>query len=160
MHVTQDSLLFDASIRENLLLGGYPLSESDINEALRIACVDEFLDQLENGINFRIGERGQFLSGGQRQRVGLARALIKQPSLLLLDEATSALDEATEKKIFENIKNSIPSTSIISVSHRLASVDAFSDYIVVLNEGIIVDDGTPTELNKRSTHYQSLKKIN
>ena len=69
MHVTQDSLLFDASIKDNLLLGGYPFSESDISDALKIACVDEFLDRLENGINFKIGERGLSLSGGQRQEL-------------------------------------------------------------------------------------------
>ena len=138
MHVTQDSLLFDASIKDNLLLGGYPYSDKDISDALKIACVDEFLDKLENGINFKIGERGLSLSGGQRQRVGLARALIKRPSLLLLDEATSALDEATEKQIFENIRKFLPDTRVISVSHRLKSVDTFSDHVLIISDGIII----------------------
>ena len=158
MHVTQDSLLFDASIKDNLLLGGYPYSDKDISDALKIACVDEFLDKLENGINFKIGERGLSLSGGQRQRVGLARALIKRPSLLLLDEATSALDEATEKQIFENIRKFLPDTRVISVSHRLKSVDTFSDHVLIISDGIIVDSGSPNDLNENSAHYKFLKK--
>ena len=155
-HVTQDSILFDGSIEENMRIGDLPVSKETIKWALDIACCDQFISLLEYGINTSVGERGQLLSGGQRQRIAIARAILHKPSILLLDEATSALDVATEFNLFNNLKKELPNTSIISVSHKLSSVAKFSDYILVLDKGYLVEEGTHEDLINKNKFYANL----
>ena len=155
-HVTQDSILFDGSIEENMRIGDLPVSKEKIKWALDIACCDQFISLLEYGINTSVGERGQLLSGGQRQRIAIARAILHKPSILLLDEATSALDVATEFNLFNNLKKELPNTSIISVSHKLSSVAKFSDHILVLDKGYLVEEGSHEDLIKKNKFYANL----
>tara|TARA_B100000123_G_C25716686_1_gene422505 strand:- start:736 stop:1380 length:645 start_codon:yes stop_codon:yes gene_type:complete len=155
-HVTQDSILFDGSIEENMRVSDLPVSKETINWALDIACCDQFISLLEYGINTSVGERGQLLSGGQRQRIAIARAIMHKPSILLLDEATSALDVATEFNLFNNLKKELPNTSIISVSHKLSSVAKFSDHILVLDKGYLVEQGSHEDLIKKNKFYANL----
>ena len=155
-HVTQDSILFDGSIEENMRVSDLPVSKETINWALEMACCDQFISLLEYGINTSVGERGQLLSGGQRQRIAIARAIMHKPSILLLDEATSALDVATEFNLFNNLKKELPNTSIISVSHKLSSVAKFSDHILVLDKGYLVEQGSHEDLIKKNKFYANL----
>ena len=155
-HVTQDSILFDGSIEENMRIGDLPVSKETIKWALDIACCDQFISLLEYGINTSVGERGQLLSGGQRQRIAIARAILHKPSILLLDEATSALDVATEFNLFNNLKKELPNTSIISVSHKLSSVAKFSDHILVLDKGYLVEEGSHEDLINKNKFYANL----
>ena len=155
-HVTQDSILFDGSIEENMRIGDLPVNKETIKWALEIACCDQFISLLEYGINTSVGERGQLLSGGQRQRLSIARAILHKPSILLLDEATSALDVATEFNLFKNLKKELPDTAIISVSHKLSSVARFSDYILVLDKGYLVEEGTHEDLVNKNKFYANL----
>ena len=155
-HVTQDSILFDGSIEENMRIGDLPVSKEKIKWALDMACCDQFISLLEYGINTSVGERGQLLSGGQRQRIAIARAILHKPSILLLDEATSALDVATEFNLFNNLKKELPNTSIISVSHKLSSVAKFSDYILVLDKGYLVEEGSHEDLINKNKFYANL----
>ncbi len=155
-HVTQDSILFDGSIEENMRIGDLPVSKETINWALDIACCDQFISLLEYGINTSVGERGQLLSGGQRQRIAIARAILHKPSILLLDEATSALDVSTEFNLFNNLKKELPNTAIISVSHKLSSVAKFSDYILVLDKGYLVEEGSHEDLINKNKFYANL----
>ncbi|MDC3089358.1 peptidase domain-containing ABC transporter, partial [Prochlorococcus sp. AH-716-N03] len=155
-HVTQDSILFDGSIEENMRIGDLPVSKETIKWALDIACCEQFISLLEYGINTSVGERGQLLSGGQRQRIAIARAILHKPSILLLDEATSALDVATEFNLFNNFKKELPNTSIISVSHKLSSVAKFSDHILVLDKGYLVEEGTHEDLINKNKFYANL----
>ncbi|MGE5702517.1 MAG: ABC transporter transmembrane domain-containing protein [Clostridia bacterium] len=143
--VFQENMLFDTSIRENIRMGNPDASDAEIEEAAKAAEIHDFILTLPDAYETRVGERGSRLSGGQRQRIAIARALVRNPAILVLDEATSALDPATEEAINKTIERIQGSRTIISVTHRLASVER-ADHIYVLDQGNLVERGTHGQL--------------
>lgn len=160
-NVDQKIDLFDKSIRENILFGVPQHREVTEEELLKVvsdASLDDFIAKLQDhGLDTVIGEGGIKVSGGERQRIGIARALIKNPTILIFDEATSALDSINEKLIHDAINKSAKGRTTIIIAHRLSTVmDA--DAIYVVANGVIVDHGTHTELEQRCAEYQALIK--
>lgn len=153
--IFQDTFLFNASVRENIIFANPNVSEERLQKALEISCSDEIIAKLDNGIDTIIGENGVKLSGGERQRIGIARALIRDVKLLVLDEATSALDNTTEKKVIDGILSNYPDTSMIIVAHRLSTIENV-DTILVMENGVIVESGNHQELLSKNGLYRSL----
>ena len=143
--VFQDNFLFAGTIRDNILLGKEDATEEEIATAVKMACLDEFINELENGLDTKIGERGSLLSGGQRQRLAIARAFIKNAPVVILDEATSALDNKAEAVVQRAIDNLMQDRSVFVIAHRLSTVQN-ADKIVVINDGEIIETGTHEEL--------------
>lgn len=154
--VFQDNFLFDGTIRDNVVLGKENATEEDINKALKMAYLDDFVDGLENGLDTDIGERGGLLSGGQRQRLAIARAFIKNAPVVILDEATSALDNKSEAVVQKAIDNLMQDRTVFVIAHRLSTVRN-ADKIVVVNDGCIVEEGTHEALLEHENGaYQAL----
>lgn len=153
--VTQDTILFNDTIRENITFGKDDVDEEDIHEAARIANADEFILQLPEGYNTVIGDRGVKLSGGQRQRLALARAVLRNPPILLLDEATSSLDTQSEKEVQEALDSIMSGRTSIIVAHRLSTV-MNADKILVLDNGKLIEQGTHEELLSKEGLYHQL----
>jgi ABC-type multidrug transport system fused ATPase/permease subunit len=145
-YVPQDPLLFHASIRDNLLWSYPQASKADLWYACVMANAAVFIKDLPEGIDTIVGDRGVRLSGGQRQRIALARALLRKPELLILDEATSALDSESEQLIQESIDKVAQDTTILIVAHRLSTI-AKADYIYVLEQGRVVEEGDYAQLS-------------
>ena len=143
--VFQDNFLFSGTIRENILLGNETATEEQINKAVKMAYLDDFIATLQDGLNTVIGERGVLLSGGQKQRVAIARAFLKNAPILILDEATSALDNKAEAVVQKAIDNLMQDKTVFVIAHRLSTIKN-SDKIVVINQGKIVEIGTNEEL--------------
>ena len=143
--VFQDNFLFSGTIRENILLGNEGATEEQINQAVKMAYLDDFIATLKDGLNTVIGERGVLLSGGQKQRVAIARAFLKNAPILILDEATSALDNKAEAVVQKAIDNLMQDKTVFVIAHRLSTIQN-ADKIVVINEGNIVEMGTHEEL--------------
>ena len=143
--VFQDNFLFAGTIRDNILLGKEDATEEEIATAVKMACLDEFINDLENGLDTKIGERGSLLSGGQRQRLAIARAFIKNAPVVILDEATSALDNKAEAVVQRAIDNLMQDRTVFVIAHRLSTVQN-ADKIVVINDGEIIETGTHEEL--------------
>lgn len=143
--VSQDSALFDETIRQNILLGKLDATDEELQQAAKEARVLEFTDTLPEGLEALAGPRGSNLSGGQRQRVAIARALLRDAPILLLDEATSALDTRTEKLIQETLETLARRKTTLVIAHRLSTV-MNADVIHVLDEGVVVESGTHAEL--------------
>lgn len=154
-YVFQDTFLFNATIKENIMFANVNATEEELNKIIKISCVDEIINKLPDGINTLIGENGIKLSGGERQRVGVARALIKNPKLLLLDEATSALDNVTEKKMMDNIKENYKDLTILMIAHRLSTIED-ADQIYLLENGKIKEKGTHNSLLELNGTYKRL----
>ena len=144
-YVLQDAVLFDRTLKENLLLGNPSATTQELQRAVEIADMKELLRRLPQGWDTPVGQRGNTLSGGERQRVALARAVLQNPSILLLDESTSALDAPSERRIFMNLAQHFPKQTIVFVSHRIASLK-WVDRIIVLNHGVIEEQGTHDQL--------------
>ena len=155
--VFQDNFLFGGTIRENILLGRTDVSEERLNEVIKAACLDEFIDSLDNGLDTEIGERGVLVSGGQKQRIAIARAFIKNAPILILDEATSALDNKSEKIVQQAIDNLMKNRTVLVIAHRLSTVRN-ADCIAVINNGEIVERGTHEELLAKGGEYAALYK--
>jgi subfamily B ATP-binding cassette protein MsbA len=153
--VTQDSILFNDTIRNNILLGKKDATDEDIIEALKIANAYEFVKELPNGIETNIGDAGGKLSGGQKQRLSIARAVLKNPPIMILDEATSALDTESEKFVQIALENMMQNRTSIVIAHRLSTIQK-ADSIVVMQKGQIVEQGTHTELLAKNGVYAKL----
>ncbi len=153
--VLQDSILFGASIRENIAYGKPLATDEEIAAAAREAHAEEFIAQLPDAYDTIIGERGSTLSGGQRQRLCLARALIKKPSVLLLDEPTSAIDAESSALIQQTITRLLDGKTMLVISHQFAGIENF-DQILVLKTGRIVEQGTHAQLVERRGYYFDL----
>jgi subfamily B ATP-binding cassette protein MsbA len=156
--VTQESILFNDTIFNNIAFGMENATEEAVMQAAKIANAHDFIMQTENGYQTFIGERGSKLSGGQRQRLSIARAVLKNPPILILDEATSALDSESEKLVQEALFNLMKNRTSIVIAHRLSTIQ-HADEIVVIQEGMIVERGTHEELTKRDGLYKKLSDI-
>ncbi|MCL2629700.1 MAG: ABC transporter ATP-binding protein/permease [Alphaproteobacteria bacterium] len=156
--VSQDVFLFDGSIEENIRFGKPDATHEEVQEASRIANVDEFVQKMPEKYNTVIGERGVMLSGGQKQRVAIARAVLKDAQLLLLDEATSALDTRSERMVQEALAKLMVGRTSFVVAHRLSTI-VNSDIICVIKQGIIVEQGTDEELYALNGEYTGLKNL-
>lgn len=153
--VTQDSILFNDTIKANLLLGKPDATDEEIIDALKIANAFEFVNDLPNGINTNIGDSGNKLSGGQKQRLSIARAVLKNPPIMILDEATSALDTESEKFVQEALENMMQNRTSIVIAHRLSTIQN-ANLIVVMKKGKIVEQGTHEELIALDGTYSKL----
>ena len=145
--VFQDNFLFAGTIRENILLGDQNATEAQIKKAIKMACLDDFIKSLDNGLDTQIGERGILLSGGQKQRIAIARAFLKNAPILILDEATSALDNKSEAVVQKAIENLMRDKTVFVIAHRLSTIRNATK-IVVINHGEIVESGSHDELLK------------
>jgi len=153
--VTQDAILFDGSVRENLLISSQPFSDAQLLRALRAADAQDFIDQLPLGLDTMIGERGFRLSGGQKHRLTLARALVKGAPVLVLDEATAHLDSLSEQKIRDQLDKLKKNRVVIMITHRLSTVK-HADQIIVMSGGSVEAIGNHRDLLRRSRTYQRL----
>ena len=145
--VFQDNFLFEGTIRENIMLGNENATEEQVQHAIKLAYLDDFLKTLNNGLDTHIGERGITLSGGQRQRVAIARAFLKNAPILVLDEATSALDNKSEAVVQKAIENLMKDKTVFVIAHRLSTIRNATK-IIVVNDGQIVESGTHDDLLK------------
>ncbi|MEY2669928.1 MAG: hypothetical protein RLZZ577_244 [Bacteroidota bacterium] len=153
--VTQDSILFNDSIRANIALGKEDATDNEIIEALKIANAYEFVKELPKGIHTNIGDSGNKLSGGQKQRLSIARAVLKNPPIMILDEATSALDTESEKLVQVALENMMQNRTSIVIAHRLSTIQK-AHKIVVMQKGRIVEQGTHEELIALNGTYNKL----
>lgn len=154
--VFQDNFLFSGTIKDNILLGNPNATDEQVQKALEMAFLEEFISTLKDGINTQIGERGILLSGGQKQRVAIARAFLKNAPILILDEATSALDNKAEAIVQKAIDNLMKDKTVFVIAHRLSTVQN-ADRIAVINQGELVELGNHEQLMKiENGQYKSL----
>ena len=155
--VRQDGMVFDETILENIRFGKPTASDGEIREAAKMAYVDEFTNELKDGLNTVVGPRGSTLSGGQRQRISIARAFLRASPLLLLDEPTSALDSKSEELIQKSLSNLAKHSTTITIAHRLSTI-VDSDKVLVLDNGKIVGQGKHSKLLLENSLYSNLFK--
>ena len=155
--VRQDGMVFDETILENIRFGKPTASDIEIRKAAKMAYVDEFTDELKDGLNTVVGPRGSTLSGGQRQRISIARAFLRASPLLLLDEPTSALDSKSEELIQKSLSNLAKHSTTITIAHRLSTI-VDSDKVLVLDNGKIVGQGKHSKLLQENSLYSNLFK--
>jgi subfamily B ATP-binding cassette protein MsbA len=153
--VTQDSILFNNSIKNNLLIGNENATTDEIIEALKVANAWEFVTELPGGIDANIGDAGNSLSGGQKQRLSIARAVLKNAPIMILDEATSALDTESERLVQEALENMMKNRTSIVIAHRLSTIQN-ADQIIVMKQGKIVEQGKHQELLDKKGMYHKL----
>ena len=157
--VTQQTILFDDSVMNNIRYGSPRASDEDVIRAAKKAHAHRFiLDKLEYGYQTNVGEAGGRLSGGQRQRISLARAILRNPQIMLLDEATSQIDPESEQLIHNALQQFTKDRTTVMITHRLSTL-SLADQILVMNEGKIVDLGTHDELASRCEIYQRLYQL-
>ena len=156
--VGQDSYLFSTSVRENIRYGNLAASDEEVDRAAQQADADDFIRRLPNGYETKVGPAGVPLSGGQTQRLALARALLRNPSILILDEATSALDSISEDAIQRYLRPLDSSQTVIVISHRLSTVK-YADYVVVLQNGRVTEQGYPADLFARRGLLSRLREL-
>jgi subfamily B ATP-binding cassette protein MsbA len=153
--VAQDALLFDESLRENILLGQTDIDPDVLQSVLDAAHISDFLPRLSNGLESPVGPRGSLLSGGQRQRVAIARALLRDTPILLLDEATSALDAQSEQTVQAALDKLSQGRTTLVIAHRLATIRT-ADKIIVMADGQVIETGTHKALLARGGAYTDL----
>jgi len=153
--VSQESILFNDTIYNNILIGNPKASRKEIIEAAKIANAEEFILESELGYDTNIGEKGDKLSGGEKQRISIARAILKDPNFLILDEATSSLDTQSEKLVQNALSNLMKQRTTLVIAHRLSTIKD-ADEIIVLNKGSVVERGSHTELINLAGHYKQL----
>lgn len=153
--VPQKSVLFTGSIADNMRWGNQEATQEELLEAAKIASIDQFIENNQEGLDSMIAQGGSNLSGGQRQRFSIARALVKKPAILVLDDSTSALDQATEARINEAFQNELSNTTIINIAQKISSV-AHCDQIIVLEKGNMIGHGTHQQLLENNEVYQEI----
>jgi subfamily B ATP-binding cassette protein MsbA len=153
--VSQDSILFNDSIKNNILLGIENKTDQEIMAAAQIANAHEFIKEMPNGYNSNIGDSGNKLSGGQKQRLSIARAVLKNPPIMILDEATSALDTESERLVQDALEKMMENRTSVVIAHRLSTIQK-ADLIVVLQKGKIIEQGTHNELITNNNVYKKL----
>jgi subfamily B ATP-binding cassette protein MsbA len=153
--VTQEPILFNDTIANNILIGKQNAVASEVEDAATVANAHQFISKKENSYNTNIGDRGTKLSGGERQRLTIARAVIKNPPILILDEATSSLDTESERLVQDAINNMMQNRTSIVIAHRLSTI-RHADEIIVLQKGAIVERGTHDELLQKQGYYYKL----
>ncbi len=153
--VSQDTVLFDDTIKNNIAYANILATDDEIKNAAKFAAIDDFINSLKNGYNTIVGENGVKLSGGQKQRISIARAILKNSPIILLDEATSSLDSEAEEKIRYALDNLTKNKTTLIISHKFSSI-INCDKIYILNKGKIIDEGNHSELVKNSTVYKNL----
>ena len=153
--ISQNPYIFNLSIKDNLKLVKNNITDEEIVNACRLACLDEFINSLPQKYDTLVGEGGVNLSGGQRQRLAIARALVQKTKIILFDEATSALDNETQSKIQKAIDNLKDKYTIVIIAHRLSTI-VNCDEIMILQNGQIIDSGTHKELLKSNKEYKRL----
>jgi ABC-type multidrug transport system fused ATPase/permease subunit len=156
--VTQETILFHDTVRNNIAYGAPRSTPESIREAARAAHALEFIERMPNGFDTVIGERGAKISGGERQRLAIARALLRNPPILLLDEATSSLDTESERLVQDALERLMRDRTVLVIAHRLSTVQ-HADRIVVLDRGRIVATGTHAELLERDGVYRRLYEL-
>jgi ABC-type multidrug transport system fused ATPase/permease subunit len=156
--VSQDSLLFDETLGENITLDARDTDPSKLDEVVGAAHVGDFLPSLAQGMDTEVGPRGSNLSGGQRQRVAIARALLRDTPLLLLDEATSALDTQSEVLVQNALEKLSENRTTLVIAHRLSTIVS-ADHIIVMDRGRVIEQGTHTELIAAGGHYSDLCRL-
>jgi subfamily B ATP-binding cassette protein MsbA len=153
--VTQDSILFNDTVKNNILIGKEDANDDEVIDALKIANAWEFVKDLPSGIQTNIGDSGGKLSGGQKQRLSIARAVLKNPPIMILDEATSALDTESERLVQVALENMMKNRTSIVIAHRLSTIQN-ADQIVVMSKGEIAEQVTHTELLSKNGVYKRL----
>lgn len=156
--VSQESILFNDTILNNIRLGKLDANEEEVMKAAKIANAHDFILETKHGYNTNIGDRGNKLSGGQKQRLSIARAILKNPQVLILDEATSALDTESEKLVQEALRNLMHQRTSLVIAHRLSTIQN-ADEIIVLDAGVIIERGTHLELIAQNGHYKKLSDL-
>ena len=156
--VSQESILFNDTIYNNILLGKIDATENEVIAAAKIANAHDFILETENGYKTNIGDQGNKLSGGQKQRLSIARAILKNPEILILDEATSSLDTESEKLVQDALENLMKSRTVLVIAHRLSTIKN-ADEIIVLDKGRIIERGTHKELINKNGHYKKLSDL-
>lgn len=156
--VPQETMLFNASIKENILYGRLDGTDEEVYAAAKAANALEFIEKMPEGMDTLVGERGSSLSGGQRQRISIARAILKEPKILILDEATSALDTESEKLVQEALERLMKNRTAFVIAHRLSTIKN-ADQIIVMKQGHVVESGTHEELLEQDGLYKSLYSV-
>ena len=156
--VPQEAFLFSGTLRENLAMGRPDASEQELEEVARVVTLDDLIQRLPRGLETVVGERGVVLSGGERQRAALARALLRRPRLLLMDDSLSAVDAETESRILDNLKAFLGRTTLVLATHRIF-VAELCEKVLVLEEGLPRQLGTPAELADQKGQYARLKRL-
>jgi len=157
-YVTQDSIFFDGTLKDNIILGQNKINKNELKKCIKAAQVDKVINDLPNGLDTLISEAGSNLSGGQKQRIAIARALYRKPKLLILDEATSALDNEVESKFRYALKKHCKDITVIIISHKLINLK-YADLILVFEKGQIVQNGKFIDLQNSSGVFSHLLKI-
>ena len=156
--VTQESVLFNDSVFNNIAMGKEGATEEDVVHAAKIANAHQFIMTLPDGYHTNIGDDGNKLSGGQKQRLSIARAVLKNPPVMILDEATSALDTESERFVQEALEKMMENRTSVVIAHRLSTIQK-ADLIVVMERGVIVEQGTHAELMERGGTYRKLVEL-
>lgn len=156
--VTQESVLFNDSVYNNILMGNPDATEEQVMEAAKIANAHEFISQLQEGYHTNIGDDGNKLSGGQKQRVSIARAVLKNPPIMILDEATSALDTESERYVQNALEKMMENRTSLIIAHRLSTIQK-ADHIVVMEKGDIIEQGSHQELMEKNGTYHKLVEL-
>jgi len=156
--VPQEAFLFSTTLRDNLAMGRPEATDAELWDIARVVCLDDLIKRLPGGLETVVGERGVVLSGGERQRTALARALLRRPRLMLLDDALSAVDAETESQILENLKAYLGQATLVLATHRVF-VAELCERVLVLEEGVVIQNGTPAELAEIPGTFARLKRL-
>ncbi len=152
--VTQESVLFNDTVYNNILMGKPEASEEEVIAAAKIANAHQFIESLSEGYNTNIGDDGNKLSGGQKQRISIARAVLKNPPVMILDEATSALDTESERAVQDALEKMMENRTSLIIAHRLSTIQK-ADLILVMEKGKVIEQGNHNDLMARNGVYKS-----